>query len=457
MTLTSSMPVVAVVGRPNVGKSTLVNRLAGKRQAIVDDRPGVTRDRSYHAVSWRGRRFWCVDTGGLLPTVSEHEPFAQQVNAQIEMAVQEADVVVFLVDGLTGVTDDDLRVAQKLRGMKKPLLLAVNKVDAPDALNGIYEFYELGLGEPYGLSALHGDVGVGDLLDKITKLLPTHPLGDETEPPLKLSLVGRPNVGKSSIVNALLGEERSIVSPISGTTRDAIDTPFTYQGKPYVLVDTAGIRRKTKVDYGVELFSVDRAIHALRRSDVVILVLDAEEGLTDQDKRIAQKVIDSGRCLVVAVNKWDLIPNKGPNATKEAKAKLLEAMPNLGFAPFIFISAHEKQRLHRLLTMAQTVFTNAQRRISTNVLNQVVQDAMERSPSPVYKTRRFTVYYVTQVKTEPPTFVFFCNEPNLVKPPYERFLERSLRERIELEGVPVRFVFRERKRSPSKKQPAKVR
>jgi GTPase len=449
----SQLPIVAVVGRPNVGKSTLVNRLAGERQSIVDEQPGVTRDRSYHAVQWRGRSFWLVDTGGLTPKPTETEPFALLVNEQISLALNEATVVVFLLDGQTGMTEDDALVARQLRDLKKPLLVAVNKIDRAEMSGQTYDFYQLGLGDPMPLCALHGDAGVGNLLDAIAVALPKPEAIENTtvKETLRLALVGRPNVGKSSLLNALVGEGRCIVSDLAGTTRDAIDTPFSYKDQPFILVDTAGIRRKTKVDYGVEMFSVDRAIRALRRADVAVLVLDALEPLTDQDKRIAQKVIDAGRALVVVVNKWDTIEGKNANATKDFQTKLLLEMPNLGFASFVFTSATEGQRVLKILDLAIDAVDNSRRRLTTHVLNELIHEATDRTPPPTIKNKKLRILYATQVKAGPPTFVLFVNDPKLMKETYQRYIERRLREQVELTGTPVRFLLRGRKTDEAKR------
>lgn len=462
----AGLPVVAVVGRPNVGKSTLVNRLVGNRAAIVDDQPGVTRDRSYHEAIWNGQRFSLIDTGGL--TGDNEDPFGPLIEAQVGLALEEADLILLVLDGQTGLTADDERVVKLLRkhlkgGSKKeaakPLLLAVNKIDRVQDVAQAAEFYSLGLGEPRPVSALQGNTSVGDLLDELVRLLPEKPRGgaDSETLPLRLTLVGRPNVGKSSLVNSLLGTQRSIVSDISGTTRDAIDTPLEWGDKRYILVDTAGIRRKTKVDFGVELFSVDRAVRAMRRSDVVVLVLDAVDGLTEQDKRIAQKAMDAGRGLLVVVNKWDLIDDKTPNSVKTHKAKLLEGMPNLAFAEFLYTSAMSGQRVPRILELSDRVQQNRMRRLSTSVLNQVLQEAVTISPPPITKNKRFKLLYATQVKAGPPTLVLFVNDVKLLSEAYKRYLERKLRENVELSGTPVVLLFRDRedqvtsgKRSPSK-------
>jgi len=439
------LPVLAVVGRPNVGKSTLINRLLGGRKAIVDDQPGVTRDRSFHPVEWCGTPFLLMDTGGV--HIDAADPFHAYINDQVRLALEEADVVLFLVDGQTGITEDDERLARWVRESGKDFMLVVNKVDSIEHVSLTYEFFKLGMGEPVGISALQGSTSVGDVLDDLVKRFPAWKgdyLMESEERPLRMALIGRPNVGKSSLLNAIVGHHRTIVSDISGTTRDAIDIPFEFHGKPFLLVDTAGIRRKTKVDYGVELFSVDRAVDTIRNADVGVLVLDAEEGITEQDKRIMQKVTEAGKGLVIAINKWDLVPDKDTTTTEKFKKKLLAEVPSLHFAPIIFISAKEQQRVHKLLELAQECYANANRRINTGTLNQLVQDAMRQTPPPTMKNKKLSVKYATQVAVGPPTFVFFCNDPSLMKETYRRYMERKLREAIEFKGTPIRIFLRER-------------
>lgn len=450
------LPVLAIVGRPNVGKSTLVNRIIGHRQSIVDDQPGVTRDRSFHPVSWCGTPFLIMDTGGVHD--DPEDCFAPLINEQVQQAILEADVIHFVVDGRMGITEDDEQVARWVRASKKPSLLLVNKIDRIEDIANISEFYSLGLGEPMAISALHGSTTVGDALDETCRLFPLK-LGvrdienntlSSQELPVRISLVGRPNVGKSSLLNALVGENRAIVSDISGTTRDAIDTPFVHGGQDFLLIDTAGIRRKSRVDFGVELFSVERSVEAMQRSHVVIVVLDAAEGITDQDKRIIQKAIDAGKGLIVAVNKWDLVPNKTPNSPQLFKKKLIGEVPSLSFAPFIFVSAMERQRIHQMLKLALTVQENCQRRVSTSVLNQLVHDAMQQTQPPTVRNKKLKVLYCTQASAEPPTFVLFINDNKLMSQTYQRYLERKLREAIELTGAPIRFSLKQREKNEVK-------
>jgi GTPase len=448
----NKLPVMAIIGRPNVGKSTLINRIIGGRKSIVDDMPGVTRDRSYTPVEWCGTPFLLMDTGGV--HVDMNDPFHAHINDQVKIAIKEADVIVFLVDGLTGITEDDERLARWIRESDKPHLLVVNKVDSKEHVGLTYDFFSLGLGEPMGISALHGSTTVGDMLDRCVTHFPINKgdyLMTAEARPLRLALIGRPNVGKSSLLNALVGHNRTIVSDISGTTRDAIDIPFTYEDKPYLLVDTAGIRRKTKVDFGVELFSVDRSVDTIRNADVGVLVLDAEEGITEQDKRIMQKVVDSGGGLVIAMNKWDKVPDKGPSSTEKYRKQLIAEVPSIAFAPMVFISAKEQQRVHKVLELAQECFTNANRRIGTGVINQLIQDAMRQNLPPTVKNKKLRVMYATQVSVCPPTFVLFCNDPQLMKETYKRYLERKLREAIEFKGTPIRLILRERSEKRSRR------
>jgi GTP-binding protein len=436
-------PVVAVIGRPNVGKSTFVNRIIGSRQAIVDDLPGVTRDRSYYDAEWCGQKFQLVDTGGLVP---ESEDFFENlINQQVQTALLEADILIFLVDGISGITPLDEDVAQKIRRAKKPVILAVNKIDKPEQRAHAAEFHALGLGDPYPLSAMHGTGGVGDLLDRILELIPKEDEEEEVEPSaIRITIAGRPNVGKSSIVNALVGKQRTIVSDIPGTTRDSIDITLKHNEQPFILVDTAGIRKKGKVDYGVELFSVDRSIRSIRESDVVVMVIDVTEGVTDQDKRILQTSIDAGKGLVLVLNKWDLIPNKTAKTADETKKQIYRELPHAQFAPVLFTSAATGQRLTQIYELAKTVYENNHRRIKTHLVNQVIMEAVTLTPPPAFKNRRLKVLYSTQVRTAPPTFVLFVNDVKLMKDSYKRYLEKKMRESFEFTGSPINFVLRNR-------------
>lgn len=434
------LPVVAIVGRPNVGKSTFINRLVGSREAIVHDLPGVTRDRLYLRADWNGRDFIVVDTGGIVPGTDEE--LLQSVEKQARVAIQEADVIVFVVDGEAGVTPVDEDIANLLRTAKKPLVLAVNKLDNVSEDPKANDFYELGLGEPRPISAMHG-LGIGDLLDDIVRGFA--PPGEEPPPEeLRVAIVGKPNAGKSSLTNTLLGQERMIVSPVAGTTRDAIDSRVEVDGKAYVLVDTAGIRRRAKVDYGVEQFSVVRSLKAIERADVVVMLIDATEGVTDQDQRIAGIAEDSGKALVVVVNKWDLVP-KDTYTMPTFRKKLEEELRHVKWAHVLFISALTGQRVDQVLKAADAAAEQNQRRITTGVLNEVIAEATTMNPPPASHGRRLRIYYASQVSTVPPTFLMFSNEPKLVGEHYKRYLENKVREAFGFEGTPIRLVFRPRR------------
>lgn len=460
----SRKPVIAIVGRPNVGKSTLVNRIVGSRRAIVDDLPGVTRDRSYYDAEWLGRRFLLIDTGGLVPdaipvgvlTAGKDDAetdsrFASLINDQVFIALEESDAVIFVVDGHAGVMPDDEAVAQTIRKTKRPVFLAVNKIDQASEAMMVNEFYQLGLGDPIPMSAMHGNVGVGNLLDRVLDSIAA-PTADESQDNIKLCILGRPNVGKSSILNALVGENRTIVSDISGTTRDAINVHFEHNGQPFEVIDTAGIRKKGKVDFGVELFSVDRSIRAMRESDVVVMVLDATENktnnikefVTDQDKKLFEAIVNEGRALVIAVNKWDDIPDKDTRTTEEFKKVLYAECPHVRFAPVLFTSAKTGQRLFKVLETAVTVHENWSRRHKTSLVNQVLMEAVMLSPPPIQKNRQLKILYGTQVTAAPPTFLVFVNDAKLMKDSYKRYLEKKLRENFEMAGSPIVIVPRSR-------------
>jgi GTP-binding protein len=443
-----TLPVVAIVGRPNVGKSTFFNRCIGARTAIVDDVPGVTRDRLYREADWSGHRFLLVDTGGLLP--DEKEEMLTQVGQQAKLAISEADVIIFMVDGKSGVAGADLQVANILRRSKKPVILAVNKVDEPHLDDRKYEFYELGLGEPHSLSAMRGTGGVGDLLDEVVghfKDLPA-PNGaeDEETKNFSLAIVGRPNVGKSSIVNTLCGQQRTIVSATPGTTRDAIDTRIKHQGREITLIDTAGIRRKSKVDYGIEAFSVVRSLSAIDRSDVVALMLDATETIADQDQKIATRIEESGRGALIVINKWDLVEDRSSTSMNKYIELIKSELRQIAFAEVIFTSAHTKQRVGKILEAAERAFEQTRRRISTSLMNQVMNEAVAMVPPPSSKRgKRLRVYYCTQVQVAPPTFVLFVNEDRLLTDAYRTYLERKIREAFGFTGTAIRVMTREKK------------
>ena len=442
------LPTVAVVGRPNVGKSTFTNRLVGRREAIVHDEPGVTRDRQYLKSDWNGRDFIVIDTGGIVPGEREDE-ILKSIRKQAEAAVEEADIILLMVDAKQGITPADEEIAQYLRSANKPIFIVANKVDNVQMEANAAEFYELGLGQPHGVSSVHG-LGVGDLLDEIVN---TFPPADAEGPgeELKVAIVGRPNVGKSSITNRLLGEERMIVSDIAGTTRDAIDSLLTIGEKRYLLVDTAGIRKRAKVDYGVEAFSVVRSLKAIERADVVVMVIDATAGVTEQDQRIAGMADDAGKPTVLVVNKWDLVP-KDTYTMESFKKVLRDKLHHIDYAPMIFTSALTGQRIEKVLQAAEAAAQESQRRITTGLLNQVITEAIALNSPPTDKGRAMKIYYSTQVRVGPPTFVLFVNEPSLVSQSYTRYLRNKLREAFGFEGTPIRVLFRERREKDKHKR-----
>lgn len=433
-------PIVAIVGRPNVGKSTIFNRVVGDRISIVEDTPGVTRDRIYAHSEWIGHEFSVIDTGGI--DISD-EPFVNQIQDQAEIAIDEADVIVFLVSVKEGITDADEKVVRILYKANKPVILAVNKVDNAELRQEIYDFYSLGFGDPYPISGSHG-LGLGDLLDAIVKEFPDSKT-DEKDDSIRFSLIGRPNVGKSSIVNALLGEDRVIVSDIAGTTRDAIDTKFTTpEGTDFTMVDTAGMRKKGKVYENTERYSVMRAMKAIDNSNVVLVVLNAEEGIREQDKRIAGYAHEAGRGIIIVVNKWDTL-KKDNHTLHEFEAGIRDQFAYLSYAPIIFVSAVTKQRLAQLPELIARVDENHRRRVQSSTLNDVIMDAIAINPTPSDNGKRLRVYYGTQVSTEPPTFVIFVNDPDMMHFSYERFLENRIREAFDFSGTPIHLIERRRK------------
>ena len=435
-------PLVAIVGRPNVGKSTLFNKLLGRRVAIVEDTPGVTRDRNYGDAEWLNYTFTLIDTGGIEP--ASEDIIAVQMRRQAELAIDTALVIVFMVDGREGMTGADLEVASMLRKSGKPVVLVVNKVDAPKFEDARYEFYALGLGDPITVSATQG-LGLGDMLDEIVKDFPqTESAADDER--INIAVVGKPNVGKSSLVNALLGEERSIVSDVPGTTRDSIDTPFAQDGRLYTLVDTAGIRRKRSIeDDSIERYSVIRSLAAVRRADVVLIVCDAADGLSEQDVRIAGYAHEEGKASVLVVNKWDLV-EKDTHTMDVFKKKLLADLAFMSYVPMLFISALTGQRVARVLTLVDEVYAQSCKRISTGTLNDILGEAISSNEPPSDKGRRLKLYYATQASVKPPTFIVFVNDTELIHFSYERYLENYLRKSFDLTGTPIRLYFRNRKK-----------
>lgn len=433
-------PIVAVVGRPNVGKSTLFNRIAGERISIVEDTPGVTRDRIYAHAEWLGKHFSMIDTGGI--EISD-QPLLTQIRQQAEVAIDEADVIIFVADVENGVTDADEQVARILYRSNKPVVLAVNKVDNPERRSDIYDYYSLGLGEPYAVSSVHG-IGMGDLLDAVIKEFPDNAANDEDDS-IHFSFIGRPNVGKSSLVNAILGENRVIVSNVAGTTRDAINTQFeTADGQKFTMVDTAGIRKKGKIYENTERYSLMRSMRAIDDSDVVLVVLNAEEGIRELDKHIAGYAHEAGCGVIIVVNKWDTLKEKDHRTMTDFTNLIRQEFQYLSYAPIIFVSAKTKQRLNQLPGLIEEVYQHHRQRIQSAVLNDVLMDAIAANPTPTQNGRRLRVYYGTQVATEPPTFVIFVNDPELLHFSYKRYLENCLRQAFGFEGTPIHIIARNR-------------
>ncbi|KRM72602.1 ribosome biogenesis GTPase Der [Lacticaseibacillus brantae] len=434
-----SLPTLAIVGRPNVGKSTIFNRILGERVSIVEDTPGVTRDRIYGTAEWLGKEFNVIDTGGI---DMGDEPFLTQITQQAEIAIEEADVILFLTSIDNGVTEADERVAQILYRADKPVILAVNKVDNPERRQDVYDFYSLGFGEPYPLSGTHG-LGLGDALDAVFAAFPEEG-HDEEDDSVKFSFIGRPNVGKSSLVNAILGENRVIVSNIEGTTRDAIDTKFEADDETFTMIDTAGIRKRGKVYENTEKYAVLRALRAIDRSDVVLVVLNAEEGIREQDKKVAGYAHEAGRGIIIVVNKWDTL-DKDNHTMGDFEDLIRREFQYLDYAPIIFVSAKTKQRLQNLPQMILQVAENQTRRIQSSVLNDVLMDALAVTPTPTVNGKRLRIYYMTQVAVKPPTFVVFVNDPDLLHFSYQRFLINQLRNAFDFDGTPIHLIARSRK------------
>lgn len=437
-----SKPIVAVVGRPNVGKSTLFNTLAGERISIVKDTPGVTRDRIYADVSWLDYNFTMIDTGGIEPESSDI--ILSQMREQAQIAIDTADVIMFVVDVRQGLQDADSKVADMLRRSHKPVVLVVNKVDSFEKFQAdVYEFYNLGIGEPFPISATE-KTGLGDMLDEVVKYFPESAKNEVEDERPRIAIIGKPNVGKSSLINKLAQEDRVIVSNIAGTTRDAIDTEIKYNGKEYVFIDTAGIRRKSKITEEIERFSIIRAVAAVERCDVAIIMIDATEGVTEQDAKIAGIAHDRGKGIIIAVNKWDAI-EKDNNTVKEHTQDIRDVLSFMPYAEILFISAKSGQRLHKIFETIDIVIENNSMRVATGVLNEIVTEAVAMQQPPTDKGKRLKIYYTTQVSVKPPTFVVFVNDKNLMHFSYTRYLENRIRDTFGFKGTALKFITRERK------------
>jgi len=435
-----SKPIVAIVGRPNVGKSTFFNDIVGSRVSIVEDTPGVTRDRIIADAEWCGHHFLLIDTGGIEPDNEEVIP--SQMRAQAEMAMDMADVILFLVDGREGLTHADIDVADILRRKQKKVILVANKIDNRKVPDSVYDFYELGLGEPMQVSSIN-KLGLGDVLDEVFAKIPEDAFEDEEEDDIKIAIIGKPNVGKSSLVNAFLGEDRVIVSDIAGTTRDSIDTPFERDGQKYTLIDTAGIRRRSKVNDEIEKFSVIRAMAAIERCDVALMVIDGTEGLTEQDKKIVGLAHEAGKGIIVIVNKWDIV-EKETNTMKNMEKEIKGQLAFMSYAPVMFTSALKGQRLTAVIDKAKAVAENRAMRISTGQLNSLIADAVLMNNTPSDKGKRLKIYYVSQIGVKPPLFSFVVNDRDIMHFSYARYLENKIREGYGFEGTSIKFVFRER-------------
>lgn len=437
-----SRPIVAIVGRPNVGKSTLFNALAGERISIVQDYPGVTRDRIYADVTWLNTQFTMIDTGGIEPDTKDE--MLSYMRDQAQIAIDTADVIVFLVDVRQGLVDSDFKVADMLRRSSKPVVLVVNKVDTFEKLlPDVFEFYNLGIGEPFPISA-SSKLGFGEMLDEVVKHFTSGNTEEKEDERPRIAIVGKPNVGKSSIVNKLLGETRVIVSDIAGTTRDAVDTPIKRNGKEYILIDTAGLRRKSKIKEELEHFSIIRTVAAVERADVVVLVIDAIDGITEQDAKIAGIAHDRGTGIVIVVNKWDLV-EKDNQSVKEFTSNIRETLAYMPYAEIIFISAETGQRMHKLFEVIEVVIQNQNLRVSTGVLNEIMAEATALQQPPSDKGKRLKLYYITQVAVKPPTFVIFVNNKDLMHFSYTRYIENKIREAFGFSGTSLKFFIRERK------------
>lgn len=433
-------PIVAIVGQPNVGKSTIFNRIIGERLSIVEDEPGVTRDRIYGTGEWLGKEFSLIDTGGI--TLDDH-PLDVEIKSQAEIAIEQADVIIFMADIRTGITPLDERITQMLYRSEKPVVLAVNKADNPEQRATLYEFYSLGLGEPFPISGTHG-LGLGDLLDQVVSHFDSNAYEDYDDSIIRFSLIGQPNVGKSSLVNKILGENRVIVSDKEGTTRDAIDTPFYDEtGQEFIMIDTAGIRKRGKVYENTEKYSVLRAHSAIERSDVVLCVIDAEKGIREQDSRVFGYAHDEGKAIIILVNKWDTV-EKDTNTMRDFERKVRDRFKYLSYAPVLFVSAETGERLHRLPEMIKMVYENSVQRVQSSVLNDVLMDSVAMNPTPTINNQRLKVFYMTQVAVGPPTFIIFVNEIELFHFSYRRFIENQLRQNFNFEGTPLKIIPRRR-------------
>jgi len=432
--------VVAIIGSPNVGKSTIFNRIVGSRRSIIDDQPGVTRDRLYATATWLTKEFRVIDTGGI---EIANRPFQEQIRAQAEIAIKEADVIVYVVDGQVGITNDDREIAKILFKSKKQVIVAVNKIDDISKIGDIYEFNSLGLGEPLPISGAHG-IGIGDLLDRILKSLPETTDEKYTEGEVVFSIIGRPNVGKSSLSNAILGQNRVIVSEIEGTTRDAIDTKFEKDGKSYVVIDTAGLKKRGSIYEAVDKYAALRALAAIERSEIVMLVIDAAQGITEQDKHVIGHAVELKKAIILVVNKWDLVP-RSQTAMSDFTKKIRAEFKFLEYAPVVFVSAKDKSRIDTIFEALDAVNEAYSRRIQTSVLNEILQDAQMMNPAPLFEGGRLRIYFANQVDARPPSFVLFVNKPKYAHFSYLRFIENRLRDAFSFEGTPINIILRERK------------
>ena len=442
MSRSKGKPIVAVVGRPNVGKSTLFNALAGQKISIVKDTPGITRDRIYADINWLGRSFTLIDTGGIEP--DSKDVILSQMREQAEIAINTADVIIFMVDVRQGLVDADAKVADMLRRSQKPVILAVNKVDNVNKhLADVYEFYNLGIGDPHPISAAN-QMGLGDMLDEVIAHFGEESQEEEEDDKIRVAIVGKPNVGKSSLINKMLGENRLIVSDVAGTTRDAVDTPITHNGKEYIFIDTAGLRRKNKIKEDLERYMIVRTVSAVERADIVVLLIDAVEGVTEQDAKIAGIAHERGKAVIIAVNKWDAI-EKNNKTVKEYESKIREILSYMPYAEITYISAFTGQRLNKLYDLIDMVAENHAMRVATGVLNEIMAEAVALQQPPSDKGRRLKLFYITQAAVKPPTFVIFVNDKNLMHFSYTRYIENKIREAFGFKGTPLKFIIRERK------------